>query len=125
MMRRVLVIMGIVLSTGCQIDPYTHAPTWSERNWYQIGVDDAMSGSTSKQRQRLALEYDDQKIDMVAYKKGYQRGQQRFCQDDFLYVWGLSGKSFPATCENLEETQQLRARWKVGDTGATEDSILN
>lgn len=124
-MRQVLVILGILLMTGCQIDPYTHAPTWSDRNWYEIGVDDAMSGSLAKDRQRLALEYDDAHIDIAAYKKGYQRGQQRFCQDDFLYVWGLSGRSFPATCENLEQTPQLRARWKQGDTGASEDSILN
>ena len=124
-MRHALVIFVILFITGCQIDPYTHAPTWSDRNWYEIGVDDAMSGATEKDRQRLSLEYDDAHIDIAAYQKGYQRGQQRFCQDDFLYIWGLSGRSFPATCENLEQTSQLRAHWQKGDTGASEDSILN
>ncbi|NBD00448.1 DUF2799 domain-containing protein [Atlantibacter hermannii] len=124
-MRQIMVFFGILFATGCQIDPYTHAPTWSERNWYEIGVDDAMSGGPAKDRQRLLQDYDDARIDMTAYQKGYLRGQQRLCQDDFLYVWGLSGRSFPATCENLEQSSQLRARWKEGDTGASEDSILN
>lgn len=124
-MRRLLVIVGMIVSTGCQIAPYTHAPTWGERNWYQIGVDDAMSGGLAKDQSRLTLEYDDAQVDVAAYKKGYVRGQQRLCQDDFLYVWGLSGRNFPSACENLEHTPQLRARWQDGDTGAAENSRLN
>lgn len=124
-MRRAILLISILLSSGCQIDPYTHEPTWGDRNWYQTGMDDAMSGGLPKSVQRLTLEYDDQRVDNAEYKRGYLRGQQRLCQDDFVYVWGLSGKSFPAACENLNETPQLRARWQEGDTGAGEDSILN
>ena len=124
-MRLALLFISILLCTGCQIDPYTHAPTWGDRNWYQIGADDAMSGGSPKTAQRLALDYDDARINMKDYKKGYLRGQQRLCQDDFVYLLGLSGKSFPAACENLSETPQLRARWQAGDTRASEESILN
>ncbi|WP_312073982.1 DUF2799 domain-containing protein [Atlantibacter sp.] len=124
-MRRALLMMSILLSTGCQIDPYTHEPTWSERNWYQIGADDAMAGGMPKSAQRLSREYDDPRVDIADYKKGYARGQQRLCQDDFVYVWGLSGKEFPGACENLKETSPLRARWKEGYTGASENSLLN
>ncbi|HDD9796327.1 TPA: DUF2799 domain-containing protein, partial [Escherichia coli] len=39
---------------------------------------------------------------------------KKTCQTDFTYARGLSGKSFPASCNNVENTSQLHEVWQKG-----------
>ncbi|VED34319.1 putative lipoprotein [Escherichia coli] len=34
-----------LLVSGCQIDPYTHAPTLTSTDWYDVGMEDAISAA--------------------------------------------------------------------------------
>ncbi|ELU2788492.1 DUF2799 domain-containing protein, partial [Klebsiella pneumoniae] len=44
----------------------------------------------------------------------YAEGQKKTCQTDFTYARGLSGKSFPASCNNVENASQLHEVWQKG-----------
>ena len=83
-MKKFIAPLLALLVSGCQIDPYTHAPTLTSTDWYDVGMEDAISGSAIK---------DD---------------------DAFTYARGLSGKSFPASCNNVENASQLHEVWQKG-----------
>jgi len=40
--------------------------------------------------------------------------EKKTCQTDFTYARGLSGKSFPASCNNVENASQLHEVWQKG-----------
>ena len=109
-MMRIVGIAVIFLLSGCQIDPYTHAPTWTSTDWYDVGMEDAISGSTIKDDDAFS----DSQADRGLYLKGYAEGQKKTCQTDVTYARGLSGKSFPASCNNVENASQLHEVWQKG-----------
>ena len=47
-MKQLISTLLILLLSGCQIDPYTHAPTWTGTDWYDAGIRDAISGYAVK-----------------------------------------------------------------------------
>ena len=101
MMKKFIAPLLALLVSGCQIDPYTHAPTLTSTDWYDVGMEDAIS-------------FSDSQADRGLYLKGYAEGQKKTCQTDFTYARGLSGKSFPASCNNVENTSQLHEVWRKG-----------
>lgn len=52
-MKQLISILFLLLLSGCQIDPYTHAPTWTGTDWYDAGIQDAISGYALKIMKRL------------------------------------------------------------------------
>ncbi|EOW62560.1 putative lipoprotein [Escherichia marmotae] len=102
-------LLALVIS-GCQIDPYTHAPTLTSTDWYDVGMEDAISGVAIKDDDT----FNDSPTDRVVYLKGYAEGQKKTCQPDFTYARGLSGKSFPASCDTVENASQLHEVWQKG-----------
>ncbi|MBW8957413.1 DUF2799 domain-containing protein [Escherichia coli] len=92
MMKKFIAPLLALLVSGCQIDPYTHAPTLTSTDWYDVGMEDAISGSAIKDDDAFS----DSQADRGLYLKGYAEGQKKTCQTDFTYARGLSGKSFPA-----------------------------
>ncbi|GAB0640328.1 DUF2799 domain-containing protein [Escherichia coli] len=48
MMKKFIAPLLALLVSGCQIDPYTHAPTLTSTDWYDVGMEDAISGSAIK-----------------------------------------------------------------------------
>ena len=88
----------------------THAPTLTSTDWYDVGMEDAISGSAIKDDDAFS----DSQADRGLYLKGYAEGQKKTCQTDFTYARGLSGKSFPASCNNVENASQLHEVWRKG-----------
>ena len=89
---------------------HTHAPTLTSTDWYDVGMEDAISGSAIKDDDAFS----DSQADRGLYLKGYAEGQKKTCQTDFTYARGLSGKSFPASCNNVENASQLHEVWQKG-----------
>ena len=52
-MKQLISILFLLLLSGCQIDPYTHAPTWTGTDWYDAGIQDAISGYAVKDMKLL------------------------------------------------------------------------
>ena len=48
MMKKFIAPLLALLVSGCQIDPYTHAPTLTSTDWYDVGMEDAISGNAIK-----------------------------------------------------------------------------
>lgn len=55
MMKKFIAPLLALLVSGCQIDPYTHAPTLTSTDWYDVGMEDAISGSAIKDDDALAI----------------------------------------------------------------------
>lgn len=60
-MKQLIGTLFLLLLSGCQIDPYTHAPTWTGTAWYDAGIQDAISGYAVKDNETLADNYNDPK----------------------------------------------------------------
>ena len=95
MMKKFIAPLLALLVSGCQIDPYTHAPTLTSTDWYDVGMEDAISGSAIKDDDAFS----DSQADRGLYLKGYAEGQK---------------KSFPASCNNVENASQLHEVWQKG-----------
>ena len=116
---RLCSLLFVLLLAGCQVDPYTHAPTPGATDWYQAGFEDAMSGAKIKSDETLSANFNDVKVNRPDYLKGYANGQQKICQRELLYAWGLAGKIFPAGCDSVADATALRQQWQKGmDEGA-------
>ncbi|HBI10634.1 MAG TPA: hypothetical protein DDY57_10915 [Franconibacter pulveris] len=124
-MLRILPALLLVLLTGCQVDPYTHAPARGATDWYQAGFEDATAGAQKKNDETLAANFNDKKVDRKAYLRGYASGQQKVCRPDLLYAWGLAGKIFPTGCDDVDTAPQLRQQWQKGMDEGVSASRLN
>lgn len=119
-MKQLISTLFLLLLSGCQIDPYTHAPTWTGTAWYDAGIQDAISGYAVKDNETLADNYNDPEVDRTEYLKGYAEGQRKICQPDFVYARGLTGKTCPSSCDTVENIDQLHSAWQKGaNEGAT------
>lgn len=72
MMKKFIAPLLALLVSGCQIDPYTHAPTLTSTDWYDVGMEDAISGSAIKDDDAFS----DSQADRGLYLKGYAEGQK-------------------------------------------------
>lgn len=55
MMKKFIAPLLALLVSGCQIDPYTHAPTLTSTDWYDVGMEDAISAAPLKMTMHLAI----------------------------------------------------------------------
>lgn len=94
-------------------ESYTHAPR-TGTDWYDAGIQDAISGYAVKDNETLADNFNDPEVDRTKYLKGYAEGQRKICQQDFVYARGLAGKTFPASCDTVENIDQLHDARKKG-----------
>lgn len=117
-------LLAMMLS-GCSIEPYTHAPTWTGTDWYSAGKDDALSGAVVKEDSVLAALHSDADVDRPRYLQGYNDGLKKICHDDFLYAWGRAGKIYPTGCDTQGSATQLRSAWQAGMKEGSRDAILN
>ena len=69
-MKKFIAPLLALLVSGCQIDPYTHAPTLTSTDWYDVGMEDAISGSAIKDDDAFS----DSQADRGLYLKGYAEG---------------------------------------------------
>lgn len=119
-MKRFAGALFIILLSGCQIDPYTFSPTWTGTDWYDAGIEDAIAGYAVKDNDMLADTFNDPEVDRTQYLKGYAEGQRKTCQQDLAYARGLAGKTFPASCDTVENASEIRSAWQKGaDEGAS------
>jgi len=124
-MRLIVTFLLCLFLTACQIDPYTHQPHWTGTDWYDAGKEDAMNGVAIKSNETLAANFNDPKVDRPDYLSGYKDGQQKICQENFVYAWGLAGRIFPASCDTAENATPLRKAWQQGMDEGTKASRLN
>ena len=124
-MRLIVTPLLCLFLTACQIDPYTHQPHWTGTDWYDAGKEDAMNGVGVKSNETLAANFNDPKVDRPDYLSGYKDGQQKICQENFVYAWGLAGRIFPASCDTAENATTLRTAWQVGMNEGTKANRLN
>lgn len=111
---RIVSIAVVFLLGGCQIDPYTHSPTWTGTDWYDAGIEDAIAGVAVKDNETLSDTYNDPEVDRPQYLKGYAEGQRKTCEQGFVFARGMAGKSFPASCDTVENAGQLHDAWQKG-----------
>lgn len=124
-MKQLISTLFVLFLSGCQIDPYTHAPTWTSTDWYDAGIQDSISGNVIKDNEILADNYNDPEVDRPQYLKGYAEGQRKICQPDFVYARGLSGKTFPPACDTVENVSQLHSAWQKGANEGAASKRLN
>ena len=124
-MRLIVTPLLCLFLTACQIDPYTQQPHWTGTDWYDAGKEDAMNGVGVKSNETLAANFNDPKVDRPDYLSGYKDGQQKICQENFVYAWGLAGRIFPASCDTAENATTLRTAWQVGMNEGTKANRLN
>jgi len=125
LMRLIVTLLLCLFLTACQIDPYTHQPHWTGTDWYDAGKEDAMNGVGVKSNETLAANFNDPKVDRPDYLSGYKDGQQKICQENFVYAWGLAGRIFPASCDTAENATTLRTAWQQGMNEGTKANRLN
>lgn len=124
-MRLIVTPLLCLFLTACQINPYTHQPHWTGTDWYDAGKEDAMNGVGVKSNETLAANFNDPKVDRPDYLSGYKDGQQKICQENFVYAWGLAGRIFPASCDTAENATTLRTAWQQGMNEGTKANRLN
>lgn len=122
------ILAGFVISLflcGCQVDPYTHSPTWTGTDWYDAGMEDALAGFAAKDNETLAQTYNDRAVNRSYYLRGYSEGQRKTCEPGLMFARGISGKTFPASCENVENVKELHEKWQAGADENANSTRLN
>lgn len=113
-MKRIAGAIIVLLLNGCHINPYTFAPNLTTTDWYDAGMEDAIAGLAVRDEESLADTFSDSENKRREYRLGYLEGQRKTCQHDFIYAKGVSGQSYPGSCESVENAAQLHAAWKKG-----------
>ncbi len=124
-MRSTTPVLLALLLSGCQIDPYTFQPDWTSPSWFTAGKEDAMNGLAAKDNPTLSDNFNDPAVDRSEYLRGYVEGQKKICEEGLIHAWGLAGKSFPASCESVDNTAKLREAWEEGSVESMKASRLN
>ena len=124
-MRSIALVLLLLFLSGCQINPYTFQPHWTSPDWFSAGKEDAMNGLVVKDNQTLADSFNDPDVDRIEYLRGYADGQKKVCEEGFIHAWGLAGKSYPASCDSVENAVKLRASWQKGMDESMRSSRLN
>ncbi len=124
-MRSIALVLLLLFLSGCQINPYTFQPHWTSPDWFSAGKEDAMNGQVVKDNQTLADSFNDPDVDRSEYLRGYADGQKKVCEEGFIHAWGLAGKSYPASCDSVENAVKLRASWQKGMDESMRSSRLN
>lgn len=106
-------LFGLLL-TGCHISSQESSHPIIASDWFNIGYQDAISGSFIQDNEALA-EWDiTEEIDRDIYIQGYLSGQYQLCQPAILNAWGEQGKSFPASCHDRKNVDILLRAWQQG-----------
>jgi hypothetical protein len=124
-MRSIALMLLSLFLSGCQINPYTFQPDWTSPSWFDAGKEDAMNGLPVKDNQTLADSFNDPQVDRSEYLRGYADGQKKVCEEGFIYAWGVAGKSFPASCDTVENAAKLHESWQQGMDESMRSSRLN
>lgn len=124
-MRSIALVLLLLFLSGCQINPYTFQPHWTTPDWFSAGKEDAMNGLPVKDNQTLADSFNDPHVDRSEYLRGYADGQKKVCEEGFIHAWGSAGKSYPASCDSVENAVKLRASWQKGMDESMRSSRLN
>lgn len=124
-MRSIALVLLLLFLSGCQINPYTFQPHWTSPDWFSAGKEDAMNGLVVKDNQTLADSFNDPDVDRSEYLRGYADGQKKVCEEGFIHAWGLASKSYPASCDSVENAVKLRASWQKGMDESMRSSRLN
>ena len=89
-MKKFIAPLLALLVSGCQIDPYTHAPTLTSTDWYDVGMEDAISGSAIKDDDAFS----DSQADRGLYLKGYAEDKRKLARPILLMPEDFPVKAF-------------------------------
>ncbi|WP_117235916.1 DUF2799 domain-containing protein [Vibrio maerlii] len=107
-MKRIAILASLVLLFGCSASVQQLA---DDNNWYQIGYQDGVKGSTHRSYDALNRLGD---ANITDYEQGYLVGVEEYCNPDFAYQIGLSGSYYEGVCEGTEDGQRFRMEWQRG-----------
>lgn len=99
MMKKFIAPLLVLLVSGCQIDPYTHAPTLTSTDWYDVGMEDAISGSAIKDDDAFS----DSQADRGLYLKDMLKGKEKLANLILPMPEGFPVKAF----------LQVATQWKM------------
>ncbi|GKX51290.1 DUF2799 domain-containing protein [Budvicia aquatica] len=115
-MKYALVLTLALILTACssssshQVENTDSAVPQSK--WFDIGYNEALGGNGVKENTTLAEWYGEAEINRSAYLQGYAKGQQDFCLPDNITAFANSGKDFPASCNSVADSAQLKHQWQ-------------
>lgn len=107
-MKKTILGLGLALLTGCTA---TTEDLAQSGDWYQIGYRDGIAGHTARKSSELQALGSVRQGD---YDQGYLEGLSEYCNPDFAYQMGLSGKYYEGVCEGTEQAQKFRMEWQRG-----------
>ncbi|MCA7013117.1 DUF2799 domain-containing protein [Dickeya dadantii] len=111
-MRNGIVLIGLLLLSGCQSIPSV-SPTKGESSfWYDAGYKDATNGMVVRDNETLSEWSGNPEVDRHTYLTGYRAGQKEWCHPDNVAAWGRAGKSFPAGCDGVNDAEKLKKVWQ-------------
>jgi hypothetical protein len=90
MMKKFIAPLLALLVSGCQIDPYTHAPTLTSTDWYDVGMEDAISGSAIKDDDAFS----DSQADRGLYLKDMPKDKRKLARPILLMPEDFPVKAF-------------------------------
>lgn len=103
----------LLLLAGCQ-SGQAPSPERASSLWYDMGFSDAATGAVVKDNDALTEWSGNPDVDRAHYLQGYRAGQAALCHTDTLFAWGTAGKDYPASCDGMENAEQLRRQWQQG-----------
>lgn len=83
-----------------------------QSKWFDVGYSEALGGNGVKENTTLAEWYGEAEINRTAYLQGYAKGQQEFCHSENIISWANAGKDYPASCDSVANSQQLKHQWQ-------------
>ncbi len=89
-MKKFIAPLLALLVSGCQIDPYTHAPTLTSTDWYDVGMEDAISGSAIKDDDAFS----DSQADAVYTLKDMPKDKRKLARPILLMPGDFPVKAF-------------------------------
>lgn len=107
------VLCVVLLLASCQTSQ-TPQPQKSQSLWYNMGLSDATAGMVVKDDDALVEWSGNPDVDRSHYLQGYRDGQATLCHADRMREWGKSAKDFPASCDGVDNAEQLRQAWQTG-----------
>ncbi len=110
------ILAGFVISLflcGCQVDPYTHSPTWTGTDWYDAGMEDALAGFAAKDNETLAQTYNDRAVNRSYYLRGYSEGQRKTCEPGLMFARGFLVRLFLPVVKMLKTSKSCMKNGKL------------
>ncbi|MFO6424018.1 DUF2799 domain-containing protein [Motilimonas sp. KMU-193] len=111
-MKRVCLLFFVLLLSACMSTEQQTAVT--TQDWYKVGVIDGQLGhleKTANELVKVSTLTDSQVLD---YRRGYQDGNNEYCQLSNAYILGVTRKMYQGVCDERKDGWKFRENWLNG-----------